>query len=216
MADNVPVGIQYITLLTCFWIATFNRPVPMADSKNSDSPQAKLLRECARGFETRALDLIAKPLHKDFRYVPYPKSLGKPEQTKEEWLERYAGIIGLWPTDPEVGYIRYSSVPFAATESLPQTTTRFIIDTPGKIVTHVRFSNARIHRIYLCNVVPTSQVITKVKTSIGVERIRESIFIAHIVTDEDGSLKIIRGEDFTDSKAELDFIQALTARAEKQ
>ena len=109
----MPVGIQYITitLLTCFWIATFNRPVPMADSENSDSPQAKLLRECARGFETRDLDLIAKPLHKGFRYVPYPKSLGKPEQTKEEWLERYAGIIGLWPTDPEVGYIRYSSVP---------------------------------------------------------------------------------------------------------
>jgi hypothetical protein len=83
----------------------------MTDPESSDSPQAKLLRECARGFETRDLNLIAKPLHKDFRYVPYPKSLGKPEQTKEEWLEQYAGIIGLWPTDPEVGYIKHLSDP---------------------------------------------------------------------------------------------------------
>ena len=54
------------------------------------------------------------------------------------------------------------------------------------------------------------------KTSIGVELNRESIFIAHIVTDEDGSLKIKQVEDFTDSKAYLDFIQAVAeARAKK-
>jgi hypothetical protein len=65
-------------------------------------------------------------------------------------------------------------------------------------------------------VVPTSQVITKVKTSIGVERIRESIFVTHIVTDEDGSLKIKKFEEFTDSKAELDFAQALAAARVKK
>jgi hypothetical protein len=56
-----------------------------------------------------------------------------------------------------------------------------------------------------------------VGTSIGVEMTRESIFIADIATDEDGSLKIKRFEDFTDSKAHLDFYQAIAAAgAEKQ
>jgi len=46
---------------------------------------------------------------------------------------------------------------------------------------------------------------------------RESIFIGHIVTDGDGSLKIKQIEEFTDSKAHLDFVQATTAaRARKQ
>jgi hypothetical protein len=50
-----------------------------------------------------------------------------------------------------------------------------------------------------------------VKTSIGVEMVHESIFIADIVTDEDGSLKVKRLEGFSDSKAELDFVQAMAA-----
>jgi hypothetical protein len=53
----------------------------------------------------------------------------------------------------------------------------------------------------------------KVKTSIGVDSIRESILIVYIVTDEDGSLKIKRVEEFTDSKSELDFTQAVAAAA---
>ena len=58
---------------------------------------------------------------------------------------------------------------------------------------------------------------TKVKTSIGVECTRESILIAYIVPDEDGSLKVKWAEEFTDSKAELDFVQALAvASAKKQ
>ena len=45
--------------------------------------------------------------------------------------------------------------------------------------------------------------------------IRESIFIKHIVTDEDGSLKIKAAEEFTDSKAYLDAIQAVAAAKAK-
>jgi len=46
---------------------------------------------------------------------------------------------------------------------------------------------------------------------------RESIFIGHIVTDEDGNLKIRHIEEFTDSKAHLDFNQAIAAaKAKKQ
>ena len=55
---------------------------------------------------------------------------------------------------------------------------------------------------------------TKAKTSFG-EVNRESISTTHIVTDDDGNLKIKRLEVFTDSKAYLDFYQAVAA-AKKQ
>ena len=114
----------------------------MADPENSDSPQVKLFRESALGFETRDLDLLAKTLHNDFRYVAYPKSLGHPDQTKEQWLERCAGIFSVWTVGPKVSYIGCSLAPFAATKPLPQPTYRFIVDTPGKVVVHVRVQNA--------------------------------------------------------------------------
>ena len=69
--------------------------IPMADPESPDSPQVKLVHEMGRGFRTRDLDLLAKSFHKDFRYVPYPKSLEKPEQTREEYFEQYAGIFSL-------------------------------------------------------------------------------------------------------------------------
>ena len=40
---------------------------------------------------------------------------------------------------------------------------------------------------------------------------REMLLIAHIVTDEDGSLKIKDLENFIDSKAFLDFAEAAAA-----
>jgi len=46
--------------------------------------------------------------------------------------------------------------------------------------------------------------------------IRESILIGHIATDKDGSLKIKQIEEFTDSKAFLDFVQAVTAAKAKE
>ena len=45
---------------------------------------------------------------------------------------------------------------------------------------------------------------------------REAIFIIHIVTDEDGSLKIKQIEDFIDSKSHLDFVQAVAAAKAKK
>ena len=62
----------------------------------------------------------------------------------------------------------------------------------------------------------TSQLTTKLKTVTGVEGIRESILINHIVTDEDGSLKIKQVEEFTDSKSHLDFRQAVVASTTKK
>ena len=94
-----------MTLLNRSWIAIFNRLIPMADPEGSDSPQAKLFHDGSRGFKTKDLNLIAKVLHKDFRYVAYPRSLGKTEETKEEWLERWTGIISLWDGNLDVSYI---------------------------------------------------------------------------------------------------------------
>jgi hypothetical protein len=53
----------------------------------------------------------------------------------------------------------------------------------------------------------------KVKTTIGFENVRESIFIIHMIPDEDGILKLEKMEEFTDSKLELDFTQAIAAAA---
>jgi hypothetical protein len=65
-------------------------------------------------------------------------------------------------------------------------------------------------------VVHAPQTTFKAKTSIGVESTRESIIIAHIVTDEDGSLKMKRTEEFTDSNSELNFVQAIAAATAKK
>ena len=59
-------------------------------------------------------------------------------------------------------------------------------------------------------------MVNKVKTSIGVDGTRESILIAHIVSDEGGRLKVKQMEEFTDSKTELDLVQAIAAAGAKK
>ena len=61
------------------------------------------------------------------------------------------------------------------------------------------------------NVALTPQLTTKAKTLTGMESCSEMIIIFHIVTDEDGGLKIKDLEEFIDSKAYLDFFQAVVA-----
>ena len=58
---------------------TFNPFIPMSDLGSSDSPQVKLTHEWAQTFKTKDIDLIAKTLHKDYRQITYPRSLGRPE-----------------------------------------------------------------------------------------------------------------------------------------
>jgi hypothetical protein len=67
------------------------------------------------------------------------------------------------------------------------------------------------------NTVPLLQLTNRIKTSIGVDTDREMILIAHIVTDEDGSVKFKQIEEFTDSKAYLDFFKAIAeAKANRE
>ena len=83
----------------------------MADPGSSDSPQLKVFHECGQGLEAKNPDLIAKTLHKDFRNVTYPRSLGIPEQTGEEWVGHWMGIKSLWTVNAKVNYVGCSSNP---------------------------------------------------------------------------------------------------------
>jgi len=80
----------------------------MSGWENSDSPQVKLMLEWAQGFERKDLALIAKCLHKDHRHTFYPRSLGKPEVARDQWLEHITSVVNLW-TDHKVSYISYYS-----------------------------------------------------------------------------------------------------------
>ena len=62
---------------------------------NLDSPQIKFWIECDQAFKQMKVDSFANFLHKDFRFVLLPRSLGEPEKTKDVWLEQIKGIIGV-------------------------------------------------------------------------------------------------------------------------
>ena len=49
------------------------------------------------------------------------------------------------------------------------------------------------------------------KSSLEIDTTHESMFIVHIVADDDGSLKIKKLEDFRDSKVYLEIREAMTA-----
>jgi hypothetical protein len=111
VTDDVTVCIQYKTLLTCSGYTILDRLVPMADSENSDSPQIRLFRECSHGFLTSDPVLLTKAMHKDYRCVNYPRSLSKPEQTREELIEHWAEIVSFWVAVTEVSYVGCPSDP---------------------------------------------------------------------------------------------------------
>jgi hypothetical protein len=49
------------------------------------------------------------------------------------------------------------------------------------------------------------------KNSIGMETTHENLYIVHIVTDIDGSLKITKVEDFFDSKVYIESKRSMEA-----
>ena len=71
---------------------------------NLNSPQIQLINEWHEGFKELNVDILAKCLHKDFHRVVYPRSIGQPEQNKEEWIRDITGIMG-FATGFEVGYL---------------------------------------------------------------------------------------------------------------
>jgi hypothetical protein len=76
----------------------------MSNQDTADSPQVKLIRSVIDGFGERNVDRILDQLHKDHRFITYPRSLGRPEYTKEEWALRLKELVGLLPEGAEVNY----------------------------------------------------------------------------------------------------------------
>jgi len=62
------------------------------------------------------VNILGKYLHKDFRQITYPRSLGRPEQNKEEFLKSFGHIISLW-TDTDL-------------------TIHSLYDVPGTVIYH--------------------------------------------------------------------------------
>lgn len=86
--------------------STPNHFLPMSNAESSDSPQVKFILELCQAFSKKDIDFVAKNLHKDYRRNTYPRSLGKQDQTKEEWLEEFGGVLDLWAKN-EVGCHKY-------------------------------------------------------------------------------------------------------------
>jgi len=88
----------------------------MSVFENPETPQLKLVSEWNVGFKEKNLDILAKSLHKDFRRYTYPRSLGQPVQTKEEWFGHLAKVIDI-------------------TSEFEQTL-HSVIEAPGKVIIH--------------------------------------------------------------------------------
>jgi hypothetical protein len=67
------------------------------------SPQIKLINDWYKGITELNIEIVGKHLHKDFRRSIYPKSIGLPEQSKEECLKEVSGFIGV-ATGADVGH----------------------------------------------------------------------------------------------------------------
>jgi len=85
--------------------------------KTTDSPQLQLVHSLIDSFRRRDVDHLATLLHKDHRRIYRPRSLGKPEETKEQWLKNVAEATSQW------------------TDCQP-TVHSLIAETPGKIIIH--------------------------------------------------------------------------------
>ena len=107
---------------------------------SSGSPQAKLVREWLEAFERMDIELLTKPLHVDFRYATYPRSLNMPEQTRDEWRLQIAATISFW-THMDASLSPNRPLNSSLTHS-PQRTVHSITEAPGKVILHVCIPNA--------------------------------------------------------------------------
>lgn len=90
----------------------------MTGPQTTDSLQLKLFYELARAFQTGDVALIAKHVHKDHRRTIYPRSLGRPELTGEQWLQNISEQMSLWTGDTEASYTTFCPIPDGMAKSL--------------------------------------------------------------------------------------------------
>lgn len=63
---------------------------------SSENTQLSVVRKWNEGFEKKDINLLVDPLHKDFTCVQYPRSLGMPDQNKDEWHKHMAAVLSSW------------------------------------------------------------------------------------------------------------------------
>ena len=112
-------------------------PFRLPADANLNSPQIKLLVDWNQGFQQLNADILAKYLHKDFRCLVYPGTVGEREQNKELWVQGLTLIFG-FSNEIDVGYTSCYSKPLSPAKFALQTTVISIIEVPGIIVAHVR------------------------------------------------------------------------------
>jgi len=78
-------------------------PSQLPAGTNLSSPQIKLINDWNDAFTERNMEVFVSYLHKDFRRSVYPRSLGQPEQNREEALKELSGLLG-FVTGIDVGH----------------------------------------------------------------------------------------------------------------
>lgn len=101
------------------------------------SPQIKLIGEFDQAMIERNLNLLAKYLHKDYRHVIRPQSLGKPPVNRDEWLATMAEVFSSPIQFEKASYTGSHSV-LTQAKSFLQATYHSVVEAPGKVVLHVR------------------------------------------------------------------------------
>jgi len=77
----------------------------------SVSPQVRLVQGWGNAFHTGDLALIKGSLHKDFRLLTYPQSVGEPAHNKDWFTERLRQVIPAWTESKVCHVICFSNPP---------------------------------------------------------------------------------------------------------
>ena len=91
----------------------------MSNLETNGSPQLEVIHSYIQELEKRDVDRAGKALHKDYCRLTYPKSVGKPAQTKEEHLQFIGGIANPLNEDCEVNYVCGCSIFLTLAKSVP-------------------------------------------------------------------------------------------------
>jgi hypothetical protein len=81
----------------------------MTNLQTNGSPQLELVRSFLLGIEMGDMKKAGETMHKDYRRITHPQSVGKPVQNKEEYLQHTGELASLW-TDRSVCYIFYRPI----------------------------------------------------------------------------------------------------------
>ena len=74
----------------------------MSSLETNGSPQLELVRSYLLGIEKGDMKAVGRTACKDYRRITYPRSVGRPEQTKEEYLQHTGEVASLWAEDCKV------------------------------------------------------------------------------------------------------------------